>query len=316
MIPGNADERGLEQARAEFAMRISVSIALLMLLGKSVAYALTGSSAILSDAAESVVHLIATVFSAMSVRFAARPADENHPYGHGKFVVFSIGLEGALIFGAAIFIVIESLKQLFLGRELEELGLGLGIISFLAVTNLLLGIYLKRSGRANNSPILTANGEHVLTDFWTSLAVIAGVAVVWITNMWWLDPIIAMAAAGHIIITGIRIMKRAVSEAMDEAPAEQTSMILAVLEHSVSSGLIEAYHQLRHREVNGDRWIELHLLVPGHLTVREAHERATRIERKLRAAFPKGQTLVTSHIEPSEHEKAHPEGFEPEDPFE
>lgn len=298
-----------------YAMKLSFVVAIVMLLGKIGAYLLTGSTAILSDAAESVVHIVGTAVSAICVRIAAAPPDSKHPYGHDRIIVFSIGLEGALIFSAAIVILIEAVREIIKGPELQQLGLGLSITAALSVINLILGLYLVNTGRRYNAPVLKSNGEHVLTDMWTSLALLMGVGVVWATGIYWLDPFIAILAAFHIIYTGLKMMRQAASAAMDEVDDEATSKINQILDEAINGNLITSYHQLRHREVNSNRWIEVHLLVDRTMSIVEAHDRATNVEKRLRSAFPKEKVRITSHIEPNNHTEVHPRGHDIADPL-
>lgn len=292
----------------ERAMNLSLMVAAGMLIGKLSAYFLTDSTAILSDAAESVVHIFATAVAAFSVRYAERPADLNHPYGHGRIVIFSVGLEGLLIVLAAVYIIFEASQALIFGPQLKQLDLGLLITAAVSVVNLFLGLHLIRVGRENSSPVVEANGHHILTDMWTSVAVVVGVGVVWLTGIVWLDPVIAMLAALNIIRTGSALMRNALSVAMDEASPEISKKMENCLDGLVEQELICGYHELRHRLVNDVRWVELHVLVPGDTPLDEAHERATKVELALVNLFDGEKLHVTSHIEPCEHDEAHPDG--------
>ena len=294
--------------RKRLAMNISLFVAVLMLVGKLTAYFLTGSSAILSDAAESIVHIFATGFAAMSLRFAEVPADRNHPYGHGKVVSFSIGIEGALIIAAALFIIFEAVPSLIYGPELRSLDIGIVITGTLAIVNFFLGMFLIRTGKNENSPVLIANGSHILTDMWTSVAVVIGVALVWISGIAWLDPLVALIAAVQIIFTGSRLVSNAIGVAMDQASTSDTEELQRALEVAQEEGLISGYHQLRHRRANNVCWIELHMLVPGNLSVAEAHHQVTEVECRLESALSAEHVYVTTHIEPDDHDHAHPEG--------
>jgi len=295
------------------AMLASLNVTLIMLVGKGGAYYYTQSTAILADFAESVVHLLVTGFSAYSVYLAAKPPDKKHPYGHDRVVVFSIGFEGAIVAGTGVFIFFEAIKALLIGSTVHNLAAGIGISVFLALVNFALGLYLVRTGREYNAPVVEANGKHVLTDMWTSIAMIVGLGVVWTTGVLWLDPIIALIAAVHISRMGIGILKRAVNQGMDEAAPVDTEKITTVLARFVQDKSIVNFHQLRHREVNGNRWIEVHFLFIESISLKEAHHRATKIEEALDRAFPEGNVYITSHLEPDQHGVAHPEGHEPPD---
>ncbi|MCB0359589.1 MAG: cation transporter, partial [Bdellovibrionales bacterium] len=289
-------------------MNLSLGVAIVMLVGKLFAFFVTQSTAILSDAAESVVHIFATAIAWFSVGFAERPPDERHPYGHGRIALLSVGLEGFLIFGASIYIVVVSVRALILGPELQSLDIGIAITSALTLTNLLLGLYLVRVGKREHSPVVTANGKHILTDMWTSAAVVAGISVVWLSGIVWLDPLIALVAGLNILRTGQELIREAIDMAMDQVRPEESAELDAALASIVQQGIISGYHQLRHRTVNDVRWVELHILVPGNLTVTEAHRRATSVERILGEVFEHERTNVLTHIEPDDHDLAHPEG--------
>jgi cation diffusion facilitator family transporter len=289
------------------AMRASLLVAVLMLVGKLTAYLITGSTAILSDAAESVVHILATAIAAMSLWYARQPADRQHPYGHGKIAHFSAGFEGALILTAALYIVFEGVQALIVGPELRSLDVGLAITAALALINLALGLTLVHVGRTHNLLVLVANGQHVLTDMWTSIAVVIGVGIVWFTGILWLDPAIAIAAGLNIMWTAIGLIRRALAGLFDAADPESTRRILECLDRAKAEGLIADYHQLRHRAADALRWVEVHMLVDGAMSIDEAHRRVTQVEESINALFP-GTVHLTTHIEPAAHDQHHPGG--------
>ena len=287
-----------------------------MLVGKSIAAYLTGSAAIFSDALESVIHLVATSFVAFSLWYASTPPDTEHPYGHGKIAYFASGFEGSMILFAGLGILAAAGRDLWLGPSVERLDLGLIITAGLAALNGGLGWYLIRTGRQQNSIVLISNGQHVLTDMWTSVGVVVGVALVWWTGYAWLDPVIAILVAFNILWTAGRLIRRSARGLMDRADTAVSRRILETLEESVAEGRIEGFHQVRHRRLNDQLWIEYHLFFPGRLSVDEAHERAHHVEDAVDALFPQDQVHVTAHLEPAEHDAAHPEWhMEPEDPL-
>lgn len=291
------------------AMRASLAVAVLMLAGKLTAFFLTGSTAILSDAAESVIHIVATGIAAFSLWFARRPASAHFPYGRGKIAYFSAGFEGALIMSAALFIIWAGAEALVTGPELRRLDLGLLITAALAAVNLALGLFLIRTGRRHNALILIANGKHVLTDMWTSVAVVAGVGAVWLTGVLWLDPAVAITAGLNILVSAAALMRRAFLGLLDEAPLGHTARLVECLRAAVAEGLITGFHQLRHRVANDAVWIEVHLLLPGSTTLHDTHARATAVERRVEALFPSHTVHVTSHLEPAHgHDEHHPGG--------
>ena len=300
--PGDAD--AARQQRV--AMSLSLAVAVLMLVGKSVAYGLTGSTAILSDALESVVHLVATAFAGFSLWYASRPPDAAHPYGHGKIAYLSSGVEGTMILVAAVAIIWTATQDLLRGPELTQLGTGLLITAGLGLVNLVLGVGLIRVGRRTNALVLVANGHHVLTDMWTSLGVIVGVGLVYVTDLEWLDPVVALLLGANILWTGGRLVREAYGGLMERADAETTDRLDAVLAAAQAEGLISGFHHVRHRRVNDNVWLEQHLLMPDDLRLDEAHARASAVERRQRDLFPESRVQITSHLEPLSHE--HPLG--------
>jgi cation diffusion facilitator family transporter len=290
------------------AMSASLAVAVVMLVGKFAAYLITDSVAILSDAAESVIHIAATGIAAVSLWYSLQPASPRHLYGFGKIAYFSAGLEGALIVCVAAAVLYSSFVSLTRGPTLSHLGYGLAITGGLALVNLALGTLLVRVGRAYDSLVLVANGQHVLTDMWTSMAVVGGVGVVGATGLTWLDPVVAIAVAGRILGTGVGLARQAFHGLIETTNPEHTRTIVACLETARSEGWLSAFHQLRHREVADEIWIEVHLLVPGSLTVEAAHRKVTELEHRVRDALPKEKVHMTSHIEPSAHDAHHPRG--------
>lgn len=281
-----------------------------MLVGKLIAYFLTHSAAIFSDAAESVVHGAATGLAAYSVWYASRPADARHPYGHGRIAYFSAGFEGALVLAAAIAVMLSGIAGLIRGPELRHLGIGLTIAATLALINLALGLALVHVGRRHNALILLANGKHVLADMWTTAAAIVGVGLVLLTGAQWLDPVAALCIGVYIMATGIALIRKAVAGLMDEIEPELSRRLIDGLRKAVSDGLILDFHQLRCRQINDEVWVDVHVLVAGESSTREAHASVTHAEQSVRELFPDGKLHITSHIEPADHTAAHPAGHE------
>lgn len=297
-------------------MIISLLISFLMLVGKGTAAYLTGSAAIFSDAAESVIHLVATAFVGFSLWYAATPPDTNHLYGHGKIAYFASGVEGALILVAALSIMYTAGRDLVVGPEVQQLGAGLLIIAALGGVNALLGWYLIRAGRMHNSLVLVSNGQHVLTDMWTSVGVVGGVALVWFTDIVWLDPVVAILVAVNILWTAGRLIRRSARGLMERADVEATERILTTLNRAMEHDVIENFHQVRHRRVNDQVWVEYHLLFPEDMSITEAHHRSHRVEEAVSRLFPQDDVHVTAHLEPVAHDTYHPEGHqEPADPL-
>ncbi len=287
------------------AMTASLLVALLMLIGKMTAFYITGSAAIFSDAMESVIHLLATAFAVFSLWYSVRPADHSHPYGHGKIAYFSSGFEGGLIMVAALTIIYSAVLDLINGPELKQLNVGLLITFGLSVVNAILGVSLVRIGKRQNSIVLVSNGQHVLTDMWTSVGVILGLFVVWMTDILWLDPVVAIFVALNILWTAGSLMRRSVQGLMETADPNDTVALRNLLDGHVQKGTIQGFHQLRHRRVNDQVWVEYHLLFPEDLTVHEAHDHSHTVEDSVHRLFGSDSVVVTAHLEPEKHSDAH-----------
>ena len=289
-----------------FAIRLSLAVGVLMLVGKWYAYMITGSAAILSDAAESVVHIIAVAFAAYSMWLIYQPADESHPYGHDKVSFFSAGIEGGLIILAAMFIIYESVSKLVSGIVLENLDAGTWIIFGASVINLGLGGFLVWRGKKSNSLILIANGKHVLTDSWTSFGVVFGLLLTQWTGWLPFDPLVAILVALNILWEGGKLVRQSVGGLMDEANPELEKKIHTVLkEETAKKGL--QYHQLRYRESGISVWMEFHLLFPKGTLIEDAHAQSTEVETVLAKAIDQ-KTHIITHLEPIEdHDRLHPE---------
>lgn len=309
------DRSAAETARTR-AMTVSLLVSFLMLAGKTAAAYLTGSAAILSDAAESVIHLFATGFAGFSLWYAATPPDPDHPYGHGKISYFASAVEGTLILIAACIIGWTAVQDLVSGAALEKLDVGLYLLGGLTVVNLALGKYLVRVGRRTNSLVLVSNGQHVMTDMWTSFGVLAGVGLVGLTGIQWLDPVVALLVAANILWTAKSLLRRSVYGLLDEADRDATQALLDELDAAKTSGIINEFHQVRHRRAGDQVWIEYHLMFPGDMSIREAHARSHQVEDRVDALFPEDTVHVTAHLEPQRHDDAHPDGHrEPADPL-
>ena len=294
----------------------SLLVSFLMLAGKVTATYLTGSTAILSDAAESVIHLFATGFAGFSLWYAATPPDPGHPYGHGKIAYFASAVEGTLILLAALGIAWTAVRDLMIGASLQRLDVGLYLIAGLTLVNLALGQYLIRIGRRTNSLVLVSNGQHVMTDMWTSLGVVVGVGLVWLTGLQWLDPVVGLLVAANILWTASGLLRRSVYGLLDEADPEATKALLDELATAVEENLIAGFHQVRHRRSGDQVWIEYHLMFPGDMPIHEAHARSHQVEDRVDALFPDEDAYVTAHLEPRRHDEAHPDQHrEPTDPL-
>lgn len=291
----------------KIAMRVSLGASVFMLAGKLLAYFLTHSAAMFADAAESVVHGVATAFAAFSLWYASRPADQEHPYGHGRIVYFSTGFEGALVLAAALTVMHSGVVGLIAEPKLDRLGVGIAIAGGLAAFNCVLGAMLIRIGRRHNALVLIANGRHVLSDFWTTAAAIVGLVLVKLTGRTWLDPLAALIIGAWIMYTGISLIRASIAGLMDALDPELGSKVEAGLEDAVRSGRIAEFHEVRCRRLNDEIFIETHLLVPGETRLYDAHGRATEVENGLRGLFPGQRVHIVTHVEPLAHDAAHPE---------
>lgn len=293
-----------EQTVQMFSIRLSLAVGVLMLAIKWYAYAITSSAAILSDAAESIVHIVAVGFAAFSMSLMYRPPDKSHPYGHDKISFFSAGVEGFLIVLAAGFIIYEAVRRLIVGVELQNLDLGMYFTLGASVINLGLGWYLVRQGKRTNSLILVANGKHVLTDSWTSFGVVGGLVLVLLTGWLPFDPLFAVAVALNIVWSGATLIRRSVGGLMDEGNPELERSIRAVLDTEVTKRGLH-YHELRYRESGNSIWVEYHLLFKHNVPLHDAHQAATEIETVLSTSLPRPGRII-SHLEPIKgHDKVH-----------
>lgn len=282
---------------------LSIAAAVLTVGLKYVAYLLTGSVGLLSDAIESIVNVVAAVIALLAMREAAKPADALHHFGRGKAEYISSGIEGFMIFAAATAILVTSVPRLWEPRELEDLGVGVLITSVATVINLLVGLLLVRVGTAHRSAALRADGHHLLTDVWTSVGVIVGVLLVMLTGWRILDPIIAIAVAINILVVGWRLVRESLRGLLDAAlPAADHEAIVAVLaQHAFQDGV--TFHGLQTRESGKDRFMSVHMLVPGDWSVQQAHDEVERVEGDLRAAVSDLQ--IMTHVEPREDPRSY-----------
>jgi cation diffusion facilitator family transporter len=300
----NLDSGSAAYRQQWFAIRLSLAIGVLMLIGKTFAYAITGSVAILSDAAESVIHVFAVAFAAFSLRLSFKPADRSHLYGHEKISFFSAGMEGMMIVIAAGYIIYTSVAKWIAGLALENLETGTLITAAAAATNAVLGSYLVWQGKRARSIVLIANGKHVLTDSWTSFAVIVALLMVLWTGWLPFDAIIAIVAAINILWSGGKLIRQSVGGLMDEADPVFEGQIRAALDAETEKRGLR-YHELRYRHSGTSMWVEFHLLFPKGAKIEEAHWKATEIEAALKSSLP--ITLnITTHLEPLEkHDETH-----------
>lgn len=278
---------------------IVVGVAVLAL--KYLAYHVTGSIALLSDAIESIVNIATAIAALIAIRFAAQPADENHPYGHHKAEYLSAVVEGALIIVAALVILREAYSAIYAPRMIEAPWLGLAINGTASIINAGWCWVLIRQGREHKSPALVADGYHLLTDVLTSLGVLVGVALAVMTGILWLDPLLAAFVALNILWSGWKLIKESLGGLLDEAvPQEKLARLRAIIAAN-ATGAIEA-HDLRTRHAGRMVFVEFHLVVDGAMPVTAAHEICDRLERAIKEEV--SDALISIHVEP-EHKAKH-----------
>lgn len=287
------DETSLRRHQS-FAMNLSVVIGYALLAVKLTAYAITGSAAVLSDAAESVVHVVAITFAGFALRVARKRANERFPFGFDRISFFSAGVEGALIFLAALFILYESALSFLQQRRPEELGVGTLLSAVVVMVNGVLGLYLIRVGRKTRSLILEADGKHVLSDSVTSIGAVVGLLLVLLTDQFWFDPLVGALAGLNILREGWHLMHRSLSGLMDEIPAEVYTEVRDTVAEFARLNHVE-FHDLRCRDSGTRLWVQLHLVFEDHILLRDAHFLATALENHLRRRWPECQTIT--HLE-------------------
>jgi cation diffusion facilitator family transporter len=287
----------MEQRRLFRLLWLSIAAAVATITLKVGAWALTGSVGLLSDAAESVVNLVAAVVAMAALRWAVKPADEDHAYGHAKAEYFSAGVEGSLILIAAVGIAITAVVRLIDPQPLQSVGVGLLVSAAATAINLAVGLTLLRAGRRARSIVLEADGKHLITDVWTSIGVIVGVAGVALTGWDRLDPIVALAVAANILVAGGGLLRRSAGGLMDRALEEPD---LAAIQDALAEYERDGvrFHALRTRQAGARRFVSLHVLVPGAWTVQRGHDLVEQVEASLCRRLP-GASVFT-HLEPAE----------------
>lgn len=278
---------------------LSIAAALITITLKTVAYLLTSSVGLLSDAIESVVNLIGGFMALWMLTIAARPEDESHMFGHSKAEYFSSGMEGSLILLAAGSIAYTAIQRLLHPQVLEQLGLGMVISLAASLINFAVAFILKKAGKKFNSITLEADAAHLMTDVWTSAGVILAIIIVSITNWTILDPIIALVVATNIVWTGLTLIRKSVSGLMDGAlPVKELSKVEQVLDKYRQNGI--HFHALRTRLSASRRFISVHILVPGEISVHDGHHIAEDLEFDLLNLFD--NAVIFTHLEPLEDE--------------
>ncbi len=284
------------QADRMRAGRLALLIGILIFAGKLAAYTLTGSSAVFADAMESTLNIVSAGMLILALSIAARPPDPSHPYGHGKVEFLSAGVEGAAITFAALVILVQGVRELIAGPELQNLDIGLALLAVSATANAGLGRYLTRVGRKTHSDALIADGRHVLADVWTSVGVIGGLIVVSLTGWIWADPLIAIAVAIHVAWQGYRLLHDSVAGLMDEADESLIESTTSLLEAARQRSWIDL-HGFRSWRSGARRHIDFHLTVPRYFDVDQIHAIHDEIEALLFSVDEFGGDVVV-HFDP------------------
>jgi len=274
---------------------LSIAAALATIALKTLAWWLTDSVGLLSDAIEGTINLAGATVALAMISVAARPPDEEHAFGYSKAEYFSSGLEGTLILIAAIVIGFVAVERLITPRPLEQVGAGLAVSAAASLINYMVARRLYEASHHYRSIALEADARHLMTDVWTSAGVIAGVAAVWLTGWERLDPLIALAVAANIVWSGYKLMQRSIDGLLDRAlPAEQMRALDGTLERYRARGI--DFHALRTRQAGARSFVTLHVLVPADWTVAQGHSLAHEVERDIREALP--DAAVLTHVEP------------------
>lgn len=282
---------------------LSIAAALATIALKTLAWWLTDSVGLLSDAIEGTINLVGATVALAMISLAARPPDEDHAFGYTKAEYFASGLEGTLILIAAIAISFAAIDRLITPRPLEQVGAGLAVSAAASLINYGVARRLYRAGHHYRSVALEADARHLMTDVWTSAGVIAGVAAVWLTGWAQLDPLIALAVAANIVWSGYRLMQRSVHGLLDRAlPPDKMRALAGALEPYRARGI--DFHALRTRQAGTRSFVTLHVLVPADWTVAKGHDLAHEVELDIRAALP--DAAVMTHVEPL----GHPESYQ------
>lgn len=277
---------------------IALIAGILILGAKFFAWHLTDSQVVFSDAMESIVNVVAAAFMLFAVVLASRPPDDNHPYGHGKIEFITGGFEGGLIAFAAIVIIYEAVMALIEGSQPQHLDVGMAVVGGAGVANLLLGAFLVRTGRAHHSPALIADGQHVISDFWTSAGAVVGLLLVWITDETWIDAVVAIIVALALLRTGFALIRESARGLMDETDDDVVEQVADALEKARVPGIIEV-HDLKAINLANFHHIDLHVVVPEFWTVDEAHDQLDAYQERMLVHHDKAGELQF-HMDPCE----------------
>lgn len=286
------------------ALIISLIVSTISFSVKMAAFIVTGSTAALSDVAESVVHIFAVMFVVYGYYLSLKPADDDHHYGHERVEFLSVGAEGAIIIVAGITIIYQAVQSAIFGIEILNMGTGIILLVVAALINLVLGGYILRVGRKHNNMIAVSNGKHTLTDVWTSGGVVIALILIHYTGWLFIDVVVSLMMASYIMYEGYKLLRFSVRGLMDTRNPEVDKALVRVLKNDLPEGVID-WHRLRHRTSGNTTWIEFHLVFKDDINLKKAHDKATILERKLIDAL-KTDAVITIHLEPDEaHDESH-----------
>ncbi|MGM0546178.1 MAG: cation diffusion facilitator family transporter [Bacteroidota bacterium] len=294
----------MKASPAKTALRISLLVSFLSLSLKVTGFGITGSNTALSDAAESVIHVLAVAFVYYGLLLSTKPADDKHLYGHERVEFLSVGIEGAVITVAGITIIYQSVENYLYGYNLRELMTGVYLIGGAGIINFALGSYLLKVGRREENMIVVSNAKHTLTDVWTSIGAVATLLIIKFTDFLILDSVVAISLAFYIMYEGFKLLKYSVDGLMDSRDPAVDKAIRAELIKELP-GFMTDVHNLRHRTTGNTTWIELHAVFKEKVNLKEAHDDATLLEKRLINAL-NGDVIITIHLEPEgHHEEVH-----------
>lgn len=281
---------------------LSIAAAAVTILLKTLAWRITGSVGLLSDAAESLANLVAAIIALVALKVSIRPPDKNHPFGHSKAEYFSAGAEGMMIFIAAAVIMYTAVQRFIHPRPIEDVGIGLLVSVLASVVNGLVAWVLLKNGRQRRSMTLIADGKHMLTDVWTSVGVLVGVGLVWLTGWQRLDPIVAFAVGVNILVTGAKLVGQSGTALLDVSlPKEDNEAIRDFLDAHSNDHV--KFHAVRTREAGYRRFLEFHMLVPGSWTVKQGHDAMEDLIDEILDEWP--EMRVSGHLEPIEDPRSY-----------
>jgi cation diffusion facilitator family transporter len=291
------DGSGTPQTKIRTAALSVVSNSCLILL-KVVAGSITGSVAILTEAVHSSIDLVASMVAFFSVRKAGEPADESHRYGHEKLENLAAAIEGILILVGSAAIAFQAIRHLASGEQVQRLGVGIAVVAFSLVANLVVSTVIARNARKTSSAALEGDAAHLRTDAWTSLAVLVGLALVQITGAQWLDPVVALIVAGAILVTGVRLLLGSSRVLVDESlPVAEVAAIRGAIEEFAGRGVV-GYHELRTRQAGARRYVDLHVQFRHGTSLEDAHRTAHELQDVIGARLGGADVLI--HLEPQD----------------